>query len=257
MSHMNESRHIRTSHVSIRLYFWTHHSGSESWHVTSHMKWVMSRVMSHMNESRHIPVRHVTHMNDVTSHMKESRHIWMSHVAYERVMSHMNESCHIWTSHVTIRVWLQTHLKRWTSSTLFLRPPYPILFLLPMTGGVRVYMCVCACVCTLAHTHTHSIVETSISDSLPSPDDRWCAFLHACVFVCVCTHPHSHRLNSWDLYIWFSSFSRWQVVCMYIYVCVCVCVYSPTLTHTQKHSWLWHSILFCLFCNTQLYSETQ
>jgi len=84
MSHMNESCHVGTSHVTYE------------------------RVMSHMNESCPIWTSDVTY-EWVMSHMNKSCHVWTSHVTYERVMSHMNKSCHVWTSHVKYE-WVMSHM---------------------------------------------------------------------------------------------------------------------------------------------------
>jgi len=137
---VNESCHIRTSHVTYRWVMsrihklwnvWmshvtvTHqwfmsfmnegpcslaHCSCVGWWVMSHMNgschiW-MSRnafewVMSHINESCHLWMSHVTYEWDM-SHMNESCPIWISHVRYEWVMSHMNESYHVWMSHITV-----------------------------------------------------------------------------------------------------------------------------------------------------------
>ena len=81
MSHMNESCHIRMSHL-YNLIYWR----MNEWCPMS--EWTHEWVMSRMNESCHIWTSHVTYEWAMSP-------IQMSHVSY--VISHMNESCHIWT----------------------------------------------------------------------------------------------------------------------------------------------------------------
>jgi len=129
MSHVNESCHIRKSHIwrsyatykSCRIWVMSHMS-----RVTcprpSHMgfgDWVTAHMNVCMNEPWHIWMSHViyeavmahvrlSHMNEscslVISHMNvfmnESSDIWISHVTYEWVMSRMKQSCHMWGCHI-------------------------------------------------------------------------------------------------------------------------------------------------------------
>jgi len=236
----------------------SHHIWNESCRGSCHI-W-MSHVtyqwdMSHTwMTSRHTWRSHVTY-EWVMSPTNESCHTWTSHVTYERVMSQSEcgsrliwsggqAQLYSWDLHirfssfsrwqvvcvficVCVRVCVHSHT---LTHTQLSRPPYPILFLHPMTGGVRFYMRVCSCVCVLTHTHTDSILETFISDSLPSPDDRWCACIYMCVCVCVCTHPHSHtHKNTLDCDTQFCS------------------VYSVTLNFILKRNRVvTHSFVTCL-----------
>jgi len=119
MSHMNESCHIRKSHVSLPLLRICMQQGKHIWLSHVPYEWVMSRTKQscqltfaaylYANSGNHIRLSHVPY-EWVMSHTKKSRQLTSAAYLYATRQTHWIESCPIWMGDVTYETVMSAYL---------------------------------------------------------------------------------------------------------------------------------------------------